>query len=407
MLVANQVKSTVTTLLWVGLGAALATGVLALPGRTVEAQSQAPREPRFIGPAVNPNITHSTYAPVDGKGGQEVSGPYAVVKGWPQPVTEGWTINAEGLYVESPDRIIAVGRGTRKFPWTAFWGPAAFRSLGQPIAPEEQERGSTIVVYDGNGKVIESWNQWRSILPDVQQVQANPHDPERHIWIATGQGLVQLSRDGQRHVSTLDAADVPQADPQNPYFVVEHFAWSSNGDLYAAGGYQVTRFSRDGNYLSRFGSPGNGPGEFGVFREGRAGAGIHGVVIDSNRNRLYVADRVNSRIQVFDRDGNYLDQWPNITAPYCIRLTQDGQYLWVGDGYTQKFAKYDALTGRLVPGSTWGTMGIAPGAFWGIHYFSTDSDGSLYVGEDLAFRIQKFVPRPGGNPEQLIGPLMQ
>ena len=41
------------------------------------------------------------------------------------------------------------------------------------------------------------------------------------------------------------------------------------------------------------------------------------------------------------------------------------------------------------------------------HFFTTDSDGNLYVGEDMAFRIQKFVPRKDGNPVQIIGPLMQ
>jgi predicted RNA binding protein YcfA (HicA-like mRNA interferase family) len=63
--------------------------------------------------------------------------------------------------------------------------------------------------------------------------------------------------------------------------------------------------------------------------------------------------------------------------------------------------------GRLVPGSSWGTMGIAPGAIWGFHYFTTDSEGNLYVGEDMAFRIQKFVPRADGSPVQLIGQLVQ
>ena len=52
-------------------------------------------------------------------------------------------------------------------------------------------------------------------------------------------------------------------------------------------------------------------------------------------------------------------------------------------------------------------MGVAPGAFWGIHAFVTDAEGNLYVGEDLAFRIQKFTPRKDGNPDQLIGQLME
>jgi hypothetical protein len=107
--------------------------------------------------ASNTNVLSSAYEPVDGKGGEEVSGPYRVVKGWPQPVTEGWTINAETMYAESSDRIIAVGRGTRKSPWTTFWGPAAFRNLGKPIPPAEQKQQRMIVVYNRQGKVVESW----------------------------------------------------------------------------------------------------------------------------------------------------------------------------------------------------------------------------------------------------------
>jgi hypothetical protein len=113
----------------------LSLGTVAVFGLGVALGSQTqPAAPQTQPPA-NPNTVYSTYSPVDGKGGEEVSGPYDVVKGWPQFVTPGWTINAEGIYVESPDRIIAVGRGTRKSPWTTFWGPAAFRNLGRPIPP--------------------------------------------------------------------------------------------------------------------------------------------------------------------------------------------------------------------------------------------------------------------------------
>ena len=407
-----SVRSIAKSLSMVVLGAAVTAGAfLMLPGRPSEAaaaQNQPPPPPIPGAFPTNPNVRSGTWTAVNGKGGQEISGPYEVVKTWPQQaVTDGWTINAEGIFIQSPDRIISVGRGTRKWAWPNFWGPGVFRALGPELKPEEQKRGSMIVVYDRNGNVIENWSQWAPILPDVQQVQANPYDPQGHIWIATGRGVVQLTRDGKQHVNTIDAADVPQADPQKPYFVVEHFAWAANGDLYTAGGYQVNRFSKDGKYLATIGKPGGGPGEFGVAGQGLAGAGIHGVVIDSNRNRMYVADRVNSRIQVFDLSGKLLDVWPNMAGPYAIRLTSDGRFLWMGDGYTMKFQKYDAMTGRLVPGSTWGTMGVAPGTFWGIHAFTTDADGNLFVGEDLAFRIQKFTPRKDGNPEQLIGPLME
>src|SRR2546425_8251872 len=80
---------------------------------------QAQPAPPQNRPPQNPNTVYTNYEPVNGKGGEEVSGPYEVVKRWPQPVTEGWTINAETMYAESPDRIIATGRGTHKSPWTA------------------------------------------------------------------------------------------------------------------------------------------------------------------------------------------------------------------------------------------------------------------------------------------------
>jgi hypothetical protein len=121
--------------------------------------------------ASNTNVMSSAYEPVDGKGGEEVSGPYQVVKGWPQPVIDGWTINAETMYAESPDRIIAVGRGTHKSPWTTFWGPAAFRNLGKPIPPAEQKQQRMIVVYNRQGKVVESWDQFSPLLVDVQLIQ--------------------------------------------------------------------------------------------------------------------------------------------------------------------------------------------------------------------------------------------
>jgi hypothetical protein len=52
-------------------------------------------------------------------------------------------------------------------------------------------------------------------------------------------------------------------------------------------------------------------------------------------------------------------------------------------------------------------MGIAPGSIWGFHFFTTDSEGSLLRRRDMAFRIQKFVPRKDGKPVQIIGALMQ
>src|SRR4029453_4806930 len=257
-------------------------------GREVAAASLQQGQTPALPPgalASNTNVMSSAYEPIGGKGGEEVSGPYQGVKGWPQPVVEGWTINAETMYAESPDRIIAVGRGTRKSPWRTVWGPAAFRNLGRPIPPAEQKQQRMIVVYNRQGKVVESWDQWSPLLVEVQLVQENPYDPEHHVWIATDESLVELTRDGKTHVKTIDVKDIPPAQTQNGNFVVEFFAFASNGDLWAAGGHRMARFSKDGKFVSAFGKAGTGPGDFGIVGEGVHGNGIHGVVGASNRTR--------------------------------------------------------------------------------------------------------------------------
>lgn len=63
-------------------------------------------------------------------------------------------------------------------------------------------------------------------------------------------------------------------------------------------------------------SPGSGPAEF---------ADLHGLILDTERHRILVADRGNSRIQVFDDEWHFIEEWPNIYAPYAMRMqTADG-----------------------------------------------------------------------------------
>ena len=87
------------------------------------------------------------------------------------------------------------------------------------------------------------------------------------------------------------------------------------------------------------------------------------------------------------------------SQPYYHMITDD-QYLWMGDGGTQRILKYD-LNGNFLYG--WGQAGGAPGRLWGPHQFTVDQDGNFYVAEVQNGRIQKFVPKPNANPEHLVG----
>jgi peptidylamidoglycolate lyase len=123
-------------------------------------------------------------------------------------------------------------------------------------------------------------------------------------------------------------------------------AWLPDGTFFVTDGYMNTRvikFDRNAKFLMTWGTKGEGPGQFNL---------PHSVDIDRNR-RVYVADRANSRIQVFDEDGKYLDQWPNIRQPFHIMITTD-QHLWASDGGTNKMLEYD-LDGKLcIPGAPTG-----------------------------------------------------
>ncbi len=106
---------------------------------------------------------------------------------------------------------------------------------------------------------------------------------------------------------------------------------------------------------------------------------------------------------MFDENGKFLDAWPNVRRPYSVLLSED-QHLWVADGITQKFTKFD-LTGKLL--YSWGTFGAFPGGFWGVHQFHTDGEGNLYTADVHVGRPQKFRPKKGANPAHIIGRYMR
>ena len=98
---------------------------------------------------------------------------------------------------------------------------------------------------------------------------------------------------------------------------------------------RVVKFSPEGKYLT----------SWGTSSEGKTNPGpnemhtVHSVAVGRDR-KVYVSDRTNSRVQIFDENGKFLDMWTNIRRPYHIMMSRD-QFLWVSDGETHKMLKYD------------------------------------------------------------------
>ena len=356
-----------------------------------------------------------------------VSGPYEVDLDWPKPLSPDHTWGrTPTIFAESPDRVFVMQSGLVPWSWkktensiggqvpsvraanvathcaasqvpagtcAAQSNPMVEQRTGKPIAGGRWDH--LLMIVDATGRVVESWDQHNHLFTHPHSIAISPYDPERHVWVVDddSEQIFKFTSDGTL-VMTIGEFRVRGNDSTH-LGGPSGITWLPNGDFYVTDGYKnsrVVKFSKDGKYLMEFGKPGTGPGEFRT---------PHGLAIDA-KGRLYIADRTNDRIQVFDANGTFLKQWPNIGMPNYIAISRDQQYAWVADGRNNKILKYD-LEGNLL--YSWGTFGFDPGLIWCVHGFSTDAQGNLYTAEVFSGRAQKFRPRKGADSSHLVGPL--
>lgn len=388
----------------------------------------------------------SSFAAVAGqKGGIDVLGPYDAVADWPKPLSnlpghENWTWGSvQSVFAESPNRVFVLQRGelpklarprVRALPEfgpsLAFpVGQVPFRNASQgpvssppgaggpgqdPDDPAQAWQGRmgidarwehTLVAINANGDIVEGWTQWDKMFRRPHSIYINPYDPEKHVWVVYdhNHAIFKFSNDGKRLVQTIGTPGQKGADGTHfnrPTFL----AWLPDSAMFVADGYNGTRvakFDKDGKFLLAWGERGTGRNETrpGYFNT------PHGIAADPMTRRVYVNDRSNRRMQVFDENGRFLDQWPyspNSNTQFLF-IPAD-RSLWAIEDTTSKMVKYD-LEGRYQ--YSWGTLGEFPGAFFNPHGFSVDQEGNLYVAEVAGGRAQKLRPRAGANPAMLVG----
>ena len=165
------------------------------------------------------------------------------------------------------------------------------------------------------------------------------------MWLVDdgAHAIYKFTRDGKTLVQTI-GTPMQSGNDATHFARPTDIAWLPDGTFFVSDGYantRVVKFDKNGKFLMTWGQPGNQPNE---TRPGYMNT-VHAIAIDKNR-KIYVSDRANSRVQVFDENGKFLDVWPNVRRPYSFLLSED-QHLWVADGITQKFTKFD-LTGKLL-----------------------------------------------------------
>jgi DNA-binding beta-propeller fold protein YncE len=156
------------------------------------------------------------------------------------------------------------------------------------------------------------------------------------------------------------------------------------GDIYVLQGHGkaescVHKFDSDGNYIKTWGKKGKGPGEFDL---------PHSLVFDA-QGLLYIADRNNGRIQVFDADGNYIRESSHPGTPCGLFMTAD-QHIWLAHGHTGEIMKLD-LKGNVVGKMAGAGQGKSLGKYGEAHYIAVSPRDEIFVADTLNYRVQKYV----------------
>jgi DNA-binding beta-propeller fold protein YncE len=194
-------------------------------------------------------------------------------------------------------------------------------------------------------------------------------DPEGNVWVvdAPGQIITKMNAAG-RTLMTLGTRD-KRGKTNNTFYLPTDIAFAPNGELIVTDGYgndRVMRFTKDGKYLGEFGTRGNGPGQFQL---------PHNAVVDA-QSLIYVSDRDNQRVEVFDSTGKYLRQWEHVGGLSSLIMTPD-QHIWAGG----VLRDLDGKAVEKLPGE---------GANSSAHGGAVAPNGDVYIGL-LNGTVRKFV----------------
>jgi hypothetical protein len=249
---------------------------------------------------------------------------------------------------------------------------------------------------------------------------------EDNIWV-TDKGsdmVIKFNPEGRvamvfgRKQEASDESTEPLKHPKPPlppvdgmFRQVTDVTWDPAGNAYISDGYinsRVAKVDKNGKWLKSFGEPGDQPGQL---------ATPHSIAADAQGN-IYVANRGNGRVEVFDSDGKYLRQikisspfdyanaMPAIGnkpgpdakgtmapgSPWAVCITPGpNQVLFVADAFPGRLYKL-SLDGKVL--GVFGESGKMLNQFGWIHEIACPSENEVFVGELLNWRVQKLTTEP-------------
>lgn len=257
-----------------------------------------------------------------------------------------------------------------------------------------------VQVFTSEGKFVRAWG--RGVVSNAHHIKI---DREGNVWLSDiGFHTVRKCTPDGKVLLTIGTPGKAGVGP-NLLNKPTDMTIAPNGDVFVSDGYgnsRVAHFDRDGKFINAWGTMGNGPEHFSL---------PHAIAIDS-RGRVYVADRNNVRVQVYDQRGQLVASWRDIIVPWGFWMTGDDE-VWVCGSSPMAWRrdpKYPAAplgcppkdqvfmrfstAGKLlqlwtVPKAEDGKE--QPGEVNWLHCIALDSKGNIYAGDIIGKRAQKFV----------------
>src|SRR4030081_650867 len=241
-----------------------------------------------------------------------------------------------------------------------------------------------MMVFDREGNFLRSWGEGQ--YPRAHGVHMAPDDT-MFLTDDGGHFVRKVTRDGKVLLELGVRAKPAPYMSGEPFHRCTHTALSPQGDIYVSDGYgnsRVHKYTSDGKLLLSWGEPGTGEGEFNI---------VHNICCDAD-GWVYVADRENHRVQVFDGNGKFQTQWQNLHRPSGLFMSQGefplcfigeiGPHLAVNldlPNIGPRLSILDLKGNLLARVQADPARGGGPGQFISPHGLAVDSHGDIYVGE--------------------------
>ncbi len=279
---------------------------------------------------------------------------YELVEDWAKPTCVESFVDVVGISVDAEDRIYAFNRSA--YP---------------------------VIVLDRDGNELNRWGEGvfkrphgSCMGPDGNIYCTDDFAHVVHKFTPAGERLMTIGTADQPsdtgHRMGLDifervASIVRAAGPFNQPTGV---GVARDGGIFVSDGYgnaRVHRFAADGQWELSWGEPGGDPGQFRL---------PHNIFVGQD-DRIWISDRENSRVQIFSREGEFLDQWTDVIRPTHVHIDAAGT-VYVSE-LCRRLSIFDG-DGILL--ARWGNEGDPDNQLlYGPHVMALDSEGSLYVGE--------------------------